>query len=128
MILTPLVCFGICLILIDGSIFQGFRDWLSEKEVNASKSTKWFHSKINQLFNCYMCLGFQVGMILGIFSGPFDHWNLLYNGAFYSALTWIIHCVVQYLGNGNDPTKSLIIQFPDVMKVQEVKSEDHINN
>jgi hypothetical protein len=117
-ILTPLVCFGICLIMIDGSIFQGFRDWLINLEVNTKQSFfKWIMIKLNQLFNCYMCLGFHVGWAIGIYSGPFQPWNILYNGAFYAALTWIIHALVQYLGSGNDPNRSIIVQVPDSIKV-----------
>ena len=117
----PLVCFGICLILIEGSIFQGWREWLANLEVEASNSaSRFFFLKVNQLFNCYMCLGFQCGWLIGLSGGPFEFWNILYNGAFYAATTWIIHVIVQYLGNGNDPNRSIIIQTPDVIKIEKV--------
>jgi hypothetical protein len=123
-ITLPLVCFGIVLILIEGSIFQGYRDWLVTLDANAkNKFFKWITLKLNQLFNCYMCLGFQCGWIIGFFSGPFDYWNVLYNGAFYAATTWIIHAIVQFLGNGNDPNRSIIVQFPESIKVEKV---DHL--
>jgi hypothetical protein len=118
-LLLPLVCFGICLILIEGSIFKGFRDWLVSVEgYFVNRFFKWLALKANQLFNCYMCLGFQVGWVIGFMGGPYPAWNILYNGAYYAAVVWVIHSIVQYLGNGNDPNRSVIVQFPDTIKVE----------
>ena len=118
-ILLTLVCYGICLILVEGSIFQGWRDWLVELDSNAENAFfKWITLKANQFFNCYMCLGFQIGWIMSLFGGPFPEWNILYNGAFFAATTWIIHAVVQFLGNGNDPNRSVIVQLPDTLNVK----------
>ena len=118
-LLLPLVCYGICLILIEGSIFQGWRDWLVEIDSKAeNRFFKWITLKTNQLFNCYMCMGFQIGWVMGVFGAAFPAWNILYNGAFFAATTWIIHALVQFLGNGNDPNRSIIVQLPDTLNVK----------
>jgi hypothetical protein len=128
-ILLCLVCFGLCKILIEGSIFQGFRDWLINLEVyEVNGFKKWVYLKLNQLFSCYLCLGFQIGWFIGCFSGPFDYWNIIYNGAFFAATTWILNCFVQYLGNGNDPNRSIIVQFPENIKIENLDSNKDINN
>lgn len=127
----PLVCFGFCLIVIEGSIFQGFRDWLASLEIKFKNGfLKWVSLKANQLFNCYMCLGFQFGWVIGVFNGPFNNLNILYNGCFFAATTWIIHAFVQYLGNGNDPNRSIILQLPDTLKIKKIDplTEKSINN
>jgi hypothetical protein len=119
LLLLPLVCFGVCKIIIEGSIFEETRSYLAGLEYKfENKFFKWLSFKSNQLINCYLCLGFQFGWIMGLFNGPFPAWNVLYNGAFYAATTWIIYCIVQYLGNGNDPNRSIILQVPDTIKIE----------
>lgn len=51
-----------------------------------------------------MCLGFHAGWIWGLTgNGPFDYWNIIMNGAFYSATSWIIHQIVTRIeGDTND--------------------------
>lgn len=43
-------------IIIDGSIFQSFRNWIKQN----------LPEKFAKLFECYMCLGFWCGAILGL--------------------------------------------------------------
>jgi hypothetical protein len=122
LIFTPLVCFGITKIIVEGSIFQDFRDWVAQKEIECSSEIlKWVFTKFNQLINCYLCTGFHIGWFVGLFYGPFDAWNVIFNGAFYTACVWILYSFVQFLGNGNDPNRSIIVQFPDHLKI--VKSD-----
>jgi len=120
LLILPLVCYGFCKILIEGSIFDSVRNWFIEKEVNSkSKTLKIILSKFNQLISCYLCLGFHIGWFVGLFYGPFPAWNILFNGLFYSAVVWIIHSVIQFLGNGNDPNRSIILQIPDTITLKE---------
>lgn len=44
-------------IIIDGSIFQSLRIWIKQN----------LPEKIAKLFECYMCLGFWCGIVMGIF-------------------------------------------------------------
>jgi hypothetical protein len=108
-IFAVISAFGIVNILGKGSIFNNFREYLEE-------NTKFFHT----LITCPMCLGFWVGIVLGLFYGPFPWWNPL-NGAFYSATTWIIHCVVQYFGAGYDPSRTINIVTTEPIHIKEDK-------
>jgi hypothetical protein len=109
-LIAIIAAFGIVNILSKGSIFQSLRDW-SE-----------FHTEtIHKLITCPMCLGFWLGLFLGIAYGPFPWWNPL-NGAFYSATTWIIHCIVQFFGGGYDPARTINIVTTEPIKIQEEKS------
>ena len=104
-----LACFGIVNILGKGSIFTKLRDWLE------------MHNDIlHRLITCPMCLGFWVGIVLGIFYGPFVWWNPL-NGAFFSATTWIIHCIIQWLGAGYDPARTINIVTTEPIQIKEIK-------
>ena len=85
-----LLVFGITNIVVRGSIFDSFRDWLEKKSENI-----WFFKKISTLVNCPMCFGFWAGAFVGFFYGPFDWWNILFNGGVYSATTWIIWLLLQ---------------------------------
>jgi hypothetical protein len=111
-IILTLLSFGITNILVNGSIFKPIRDWVG------SKADNWFTQKIFQLISCMMCMGFWVGAFCGIFLGPFPWWNIVFNGALMSGTTWIIHCILQYLGSGYDPAKTISIQLetPIVIK------------
>jgi hypothetical protein len=108
-IIAIVAAFGIANILGKGSIFQRQRDWLE------------FHSDtFYKLITCPMCIGFWIGLGLGIAYGPFPWWNPL-NGAFYSATTWIIHCAVQFLGAGYDPSRTINIVTTDPITIREEK-------
>lgn len=94
-----LLSFGITKIVNSGSIFDHLKDYLTAKGI------KWLVT----LLNCPLCFGFWVGALVGLFYGPFTYWNILFNGAFYSGCVWLLSCLSQYLGNGYDPTRSLIV-------------------
>lgn len=104
-----LAAFGIANILGKGSIFEKLRTWL---ECHA----KFFY----EMVTCPMCLGFWIGLALGGVYGPFPWWNPL-NGAFYSATTWAIHCFIQFLGAGYDPSRTINIVTTDPIHIKEDK-------
>lgn len=54
-VLFVLASIGMTHIIIDGSIFQPFRNWIKQN----------LPEKISKLFECYMCCGFWCGMIIG---------------------------------------------------------------
>jgi hypothetical protein len=88
-----LTVYGITKIITSGTIFDPIK----------SKLNNFFQT----LFNCPLCTSFWVGAFLGAFYGPFPFWNIIFNGAFYAGCIWIITCLVQFLGNGYDPNRSL---------------------
>lgn len=94
-----LVSYGICNILIFGSIFNGFREFIGAN----NESPKF----IGKLFSCFMCLSFWVGMLLSItMYSPitnnfindtinFGSYNYLitifFDACFTSGGVWLIH-------------------------------------
>lgn len=102
-LLVIIAAYGITNIVTQGTIF----DPIKERVRNFIFGKKLFY-----LLNCHMCFGFWVGLSLGVFYGPFESWNVLLNGAFYSATCWIIHCVTAFLGSGQDPERDININFP----------------
>ncbi len=104
-----IAAFGIANILGKGSIFDKLRSWL-ESHIEL----------LYKLITCPMCLGFWLGIGLGMVYGPFPWWNPL-NGAFYSATTWSIHCFIQFLGGGYDPSRTINIVAVDPITIREEK-------
>lgn len=105
-----LIAYGICNILIWGSLFSGWRSFLY--------GFGGGDYSIYKLFTCFMCLGFWVGVVLsgvGIYYGiaqllvittPNLYLTLLLNGAFSSAVCWLINTIQEWFepeDNGNGP-------------------------
>lgn len=58
---------GMSHIMVDGSIFNSFKSWLSMDSDNKfMKLSKWIRTKILELFNCYQCSGLWSGVITGM--------------------------------------------------------------
>jgi hypothetical protein len=112
-ILTIICVYGICNILSNGSIFNSFREYLKDK-------SEFLHT----LITCPMCLGFWVGIGLGLFYGPFAWWNPL-NGPFYSATTWMIHCIIQFFGAGYDPSRTINVIISEPIKIQDENKNEY---
>jgi hypothetical protein len=109
LIVNIISVFGLVNILTQSILFAPFRDNLENKF-------------LKDLFQCPMCLAFWCGLLLGYFIGPYEGAMFLFNGFFYSATTWILHCIVQFLGAGNYPTRINSVSFYDELKVS--KKED----
>lgn len=55
LIIFILAAVGMTHILVDGKIFAGLRAWVGQK-----------YPKIFPIFQCYMCMGWWVGLLLGL--------------------------------------------------------------
>jgi hypothetical protein len=120
LLISILLAYGITNIIVNGSIFEAFRNWF------AHRADKWIFEKIYQLISCMMCMGFWVGAFVGLFLGPFIWWNILFNGALFSGSTWLIHCLATTLGQGYDParTVNVIIEEPIEIKKEKDNSDE----
>lgn len=124
LIIYILLVYGITNIIVQGSIFDGLKEWLTEKAIIMNnKPIKFLIEKLLTLSNCHMCTGFHVGWFIGIFFGPFVFWNIIFNGAFYSGTCWIINALVQYLGNG-DPIRTVSIMTEEPISIEHINKED----
>ena len=100
-LLSILVCYGICNIVVYGSIFENLRE-----KLKLFSPDFW-----GKLFSCMMCMPFWVGVILSIGShitgytqfSPFFSNGLenLYiavflDGCLLSGTTWLIHTFQEY--------------------------------
>ena len=100
-ILTILVCYGICNIIVYGSIFEGLRD-----KLNLYSPDFW-----GKLFSCMMCLPFWVGAFLSTSTqllgytqfSPLTHYGLdnffiaiFLDSCLLSGTTWLIHTIQEY--------------------------------
>ena len=81
---------GITTIITKGSIFTPFKNYLTITAASREPGViSKLLDKIVELTNCPICTGFHVGWLLGLFYGPFESYNIICNGAFYAALTYI---------------------------------------
>ena len=120
-----LLVYGITNIVVQGSIFDGFKDWLADKGVEKEGTALgWFITKFSTLIECPMCTGFQVGWCVGVFLGPFVWYSIIFNGAIYSGTTWLIHCLVQFLGNGDDPARNIVVMTDSPIALKHINKED----
>ena len=113
-----LLAFGLTRIVNTGSIFDPFKKYLSDK------NTK-FTRVLLDLLNCPLCFGFWVGSLVGYFYGPFFAWNIIFNGAFYTGCTWLLTCLSHYLGNGFDPTRSIVVNFDSPIEIKKDINNDN---
>ena len=105
LLITIVTVYGVAHILKTGSIFSPLRDWLTLKAVT-SKTAVFF----SKLIQCYVCLGAEIGFILGLIYGPYIAFpSCVLNLFFYGATTHIINSVVMFLGGGYDPNRIVTI-------------------
>ena len=103
-----LLAFGITKIVNSGTIFDPFKAFLERKNCKF----------LLTILNCPLCFGFWVGALIGYLYGPFYLYNIIFNGAFYSGCTWLLTCLSHYLGNGYDPTRSIIVNFDSPIEIK----------
>lgn len=99
-----LICYGACNNLIYGSLFEGFRFFLS-------KFGKGSYS-LYKLFTCFMCLGTWMGFAISsilVFSGnktPLDINNIwlsiFLHGLLSAGGVWLIHTLQEMLERAFD--------------------------
>lgn len=117
-LLYILLTYGISNIVVQSSIFEPLRSYISTK---VDFSTFWLY--VYRWITCMMCFGFWAGAFVGAFYGPFMWWNLLFNGGLYSGTTWLIHCCAQYLGNGFDPARTINIVSNEPIQIKVVPND-----
>lgn len=108
-LLSLIVVYGIVNILINGSILNSFRDYILQKAATSNNKVKFLLIKFHKLLSCVMCSSFWVGLLVGFFLGPFVGIQMIFNGFFYSGACWILNAIVQFLGNGYDPARTMNI-------------------
>lgn len=109
-----LLAFGITKIVNSGTIFDPLKAYLEKKG----------YTFLLNLLNCPLCFGFWVGALIGWFYGPFFAWNILFNGAFYAGCTWLLTCLSQFLGNGYDPNRSIVVNFDSPLEIKKDINSD----
>jgi hypothetical protein len=125
-IIAILTVYGITNIVTQGSIFDPVKEKIEEL-IATNKHPKKL-SWLLKLINCPMCFGFWVGALVGIFMGPFIGWNIIFNGGLYSGTTWILHCIMQLLGQGYDPSRTINVVFSNDLSIKDIKETHETQN
>ena len=99
-----LATIGMCHIVVDGSIFNSFRErmaiWSQAKGIK-----KFIGSKISDIVKCYQCFGMYAGVFMGLFIKIIEMDTLPYlfmcgcAGSFASLLGAVI---IMYLNAGSE--------------------------
>lgn len=99
-----LISYGACNNMIYGSIFEGFREYLSKFGTGGYS--------LHKLFTCFMCLGFWMGVALSSMMSYFGFIHLtpvgslgvtnlflltFLNGLLSSGSVWLIHTLQEML-------------------------------
>lgn len=78
LILFCLASIGLTHILVDSTLFQPVRDWIS---TNAERNLPtWAAEKIKKLIGCYQCMGFWCGLFTGWMTFGLNLWVMLLCG------------------------------------------------
>jgi hypothetical protein len=108
LLLFILVCYGACNNIIYGSIFEGFRNFLSRFGTGPYS--------IHKLFTCFMCLGTWMGFAITLIMNHFGYLHLtpigslnidnlalvvFLNGLLSSAGVWLTHTLQEALERFN---------------------------
>ena len=103
-IIFLLICYGACNNLIYGSLFEGFRNFLSKFGTGGYS--------LHKLFTCFMCLGTWMGFMLSTIFNYFGYAHLtpfgsigvdnLYlliflNGLLSAGSVWLMHTFQEFL-------------------------------
>lgn len=98
-----LICYGACNNIIYGSVFKGFRDFLSKFGTGGYS--------LHKLFTCPMCLGTWMGFAVSLIMHGSGYGNLtpmgslgikdvflmtFFNGLLSAAGVWLIHTVQEF--------------------------------
>lgn len=89
-----LVCLGLVWVLRYGSILNLPRNLLTS-----------IHPKINELFNCSLCLGFWAGLIIGYVNYKLNGMNplhIIYLGFASSAVCWFFDSLLDLIQLGSN--------------------------
>lgn len=101
-VLFAIAAYGMTNILVYGSIFEGFRDWLERM------SDGYFFSPLfkflSELISCPMCTSTWVGFFFGLFIfSPFYmlvgtdyHYSWFFDGMLASGAVWAINTIVEW--------------------------------
>ncbi len=124
-LLAILVVYGIVNILVNGAILNGMRTIMIEEAASTdSKLIKTVLLKLHKLFSCVMCSGFWVGLVVGVFLGPYLGWYAIFNGFLFSGTCWIINALVQFLGAGYDPSRTVNVIVSEDSKINVKVNKD----
>lgn len=123
-----LVTYGLSLIIVHGSIFEGGKTFIKELQID-NEILSLLRNKFLQLVTCMLCTSFWIGAVAGAYFGLVPWYNIFFNGGILTATTWIIHCIMSYLGNGYDAGRVFNITITEPIKVQKVKpiTQENIN-
>jgi hypothetical protein len=110
-LIASLLVYGLTNIIVRGSILDGLKEKVTDWNIKSKKGGSWGYltGKFLSLTNCPMCTGFWVGMLVGALYGPYESWNVIFNGAVYSGVCWLFHCVTQFLGQGDEPERTVTV-------------------
>lgn len=93
LILWAFMSYGMTSILVWGSIFEGFREWIKTK-------SKFF----GDLISCTLCTSTWVGFFMSIMLGGFSKhyfdvpplFDIFFDGMFTAGIVWSINAVIEF--------------------------------
>lgn len=122
-----LITYGLSLLIVHGTIFRGPKEFIKELPVS-NKFLDFFRKKFLELVNCMLCISFWVGAIVGAHLDIFPDYNVIFNGGLLTATTWIVHCMMSFLGNGYDPGRVFNLNVTEPIKIETVEKKTETIN
>ena len=118
-----LLCvYGLTILVVHGSIFDGLKKWLQELAIK-NDILAWFRGKGLEAASCVMCSSFWIGGIVNMYFGVLPWWNFIMAGGMMSGGVWILNSIVVNLGQGSDPGKVINLIISEPIKITKVEEE-----
>ncbi len=122
-----LITYGISLIIVHGTIFRGSKQAIKERIIT-NKFLDTVRYKFLELVNCMLCVSFWVGAVVGAYFELLPVWNIVFNGGLLTATTWILHCIMSFLGNGYDPGRVFNLNITEPLKIELPEKKPEVIN
>jgi hypothetical protein len=121
-----LITYGISLIIVHGTIFRGSKAFIKNLPIT-NGFLDFFRSKFLEMVNCMLCVSFWIGVCVGAYFDILPWYNIFLNGGLFTATTWILHCLMSFLGNGYDPGRVFNLNVTEPIKFEQVEKKAEIN-
>lgn len=102
-----LLSYGLMNIVVYGSIFRNFRDWVHLKAIDEDQSFRGIFNFVDGILGCPLCFSTWGGFFLGLFVysptwmyldvDPLFSW--FFDGVFSAGCVWALNSIIEWYEN-----------------------------
>ena len=112
LLIWAVVAYGMTTILVYGSIFNGWRNWIHKNALGSGLLTPVF-SFVSDLIKCMLCTSTWVGFFLSLcFFSPISHfiglnqyYSVFFDGMLSAGSVWGINAIIEWIEENRPSNK-----------------------